>query len=268
LIEQLDDDSLSHERRLFIGNKLTEFGDTRPGVGLRPDGLPDIVWINIPGGRVTLEGIDHVFEIKPFRMAKYLVTNAQFEVFLKSEDGYRNDEWWCGIEKADAVAEQIWQEANSPRDTVSWYEAVAFGRWLSHRAKALIRLPTEWEWQQAATGGDPMRDYPWPGEWDAARCNSKENQLGRTTAVGMYPSGVTSQGVLDMAGNLWEWCLNKYEDLVASESVRIDNSFVQRVIRGGSYYNGPQNLRVSTRHGYSPDFSSVHFGFRLAQDIS
>ena len=77
---------------------------TRPGVGLRSDGLPDIDWIEIPGGQVKLENIDHVFEVKPFRMAKYLVTNAQFDAFIKAEDGYRNEEWWNGMERSEEVS--------------------------------------------------------------------------------------------------------------------------------------------------------------------
>ncbi len=70
-------------------------------------------------------------------------------------------------------------------------------------------MPTEWEWQQAATGGDPTREYPWEGGWDGSWCNSDESRMNRTTAVGMYPQGATQQGVMDMAGNDWEWCLNK-----------------------------------------------------------
>ena len=122
---------------------MNEFGDTRPGVGLRSDGLPDIVWIDIPGGQIKLENIDHVFEVKPFRMAKYLVTNAQFDAFIKAEDGYRNEEWWNGMERSKEVSAASWQEANSPRETVSWFEAVAFCRWLSQRTGSKIRLPTE-----------------------------------------------------------------------------------------------------------------------------
>lgn len=112
-----------------------------------------------------------------------------------------------------------------------------------------------------------MRDYPWPGEWDASRCNSNEAQLERTTAVGMYPTGATSEGVLDMAGNLWEWCLNKYDDPTTQEALSVDESYERRVIRGGSCYNGPQYLRVLTRDRYSPDNRYPSFGFRLAQDV-
>jgi formylglycine-generating enzyme required for sulfatase activity len=208
-----------------------------------------------------------VFEVKPFRMAKYLVTHAQFEAFIKAEDGYRNEEWWNGIERSEGASVAAWQEANAPRETVSWFEAVAFCRWLSHRTGSRLRLPAEWEWQQAATGGDTSRNFPWPGEWDAARCNGGESHLNRTTVVGMYPSGATQQGVMDMAGNVWEWCLNKYEDPVAPESLRIDDSNVKCVIRGGSWLNLAGGLRVSSRIRFNAGYLNDDLGFRLAQDI-
>jgi hypothetical protein len=266
LIARLNEHAVSHQERLLIGQKLAEFSDPRPGVGVN-DGVPDIVWIEIHGGQVKLEGVDYIFDLKRFYMAKFPVTNAQFEAFLNAQDGYDNGEWWKDIEQSHGREQSKWQEANCPRETVSWYDAVAFCRWLSAKTGTNIRLPTEWEWQQAAMGGDQTRDYPWTGEWDAERCNSKENQIGRTTAVGMYPNGATSQKVLDMAGNLWEWCLNKYENPSASESLNIDASYMQRVIRGGSYYNGSQYLMVSTRDRYSPDYLDSSFGFRLARDI-
>lgn len=227
LIARLDDGKCSHQERLLIGQKLAEFGDSRPGVGVK-DGLPDISWVDIPGGRVKLESVHGVIEVKPYRMAKYLVTNAQFEAFLDAPDGYRNKAWWTDIEQPSVVAQPSWQEANAPRETVSWYEAIAFCRWLSVRTGTDIRLPTEWEWQQAATGGDPQRMYPWRGRWDASRCNNFKSRLNRTTAVGMYPHGATQQDVQDMAGNVWQWCLNTYE--------KLDNSITtsgQRMRRGG-----------------------------------
>lgn len=266
LIEKLSEDGLTHLERLLIGQKLAEFGDTRDGVGVK-GGLPDIWWIEIPGGEVKLEGVDHVFEVKPFCMAKYPVTNAQFEAFLTAEDGYCNEEWWWDIEQSRELAQPSWLQANAPRETVSWYEAVAFCRWLSDKTGKRIRPPTEWEWQQAAMGGDPMRQYPWQGDWDPSRCNSWEGRLNRTTAVGMYPQGATQQGLMDMTGNVTEWCLNTYKNPDQPEAVSINNTGGRRVIRGGSWNVVPVGLRVS---GRVREFTAVRYyyiGFRLAQDI-
>jgi formylglycine-generating enzyme required for sulfatase activity len=269
LIKQLEQKSLSHEQRARIGEILAAFGDPRPGVGLRPDGLPHIEWVDIEGGKVKLEGVKKVFHVKRFRIAKYPVTNVQFEAFINAKDGYRNAEWWKGIKKSEAHNQPSWKEANSPWENVAWFEAVAFCRWLSKRTKSNIRLPTEWEWQLAATGGDPEREYPWPGAWDATRCNSSESRLRRTSAVGMYPSGATQQGVLDMAGNVWEWCLNKHQQPGTPESLRIDDEGVnQRVKRGGSWVNATGGLRSSDRERPNPEFRFAgSVGFRLAQDL-
>lgn len=151
---------------------------------------------------------------------------------------------------------------------VSWFESVAFCRWLSQRTGSIIRLPTEWEWQQAAKGGDPTRTYPWGGEWDPCRCNSDESGLKRTSPVGVYPSGATQHGVLDIAGNVYEWCLNKVEDPQAAEALTIDHSKSRRAIRGGSWYYEPEFQRSSLRDKYHANLRDVDLGFRLAQDIS
>lgn len=74
---------------------------------------------------------------------------------------------------------------------------------------AKIRLLTEWEWQWAAQGGAERRKYPW-GDVFAGYANTSETGLERATAVGMYPHGAAACGALDMAGNLWEWCLNDF----------------------------------------------------------
>ena len=86
---------------------------------------------------------------------------------------------------------------------MSWYEAIAFCRWLSAQLGYVVRLPTEFEWQQAATHGELERAYPWGPDWEEGRCNSGESRLNRTTAVGLYPHGTWPDGPLDMAGNVW-----------------------------------------------------------------
>lgn len=75
-----------------ISQYLAALGDPRQGVGLRPDGVPDILWIEIPGGEIKLERVEYVYQVETFAIAKYPVTNAQFSAFVKAEDGYRNEE--------------------------------------------------------------------------------------------------------------------------------------------------------------------------------
>src|SRR5262249_34183257 len=245
LIEKLRDNKLSHQQRGLIGRILADFGDPRPGVGLADDGIPDIEWVDIPGGRVKPpKEVEGVFEVKRFRIARYPVTNIQFNAFVNAQDGYVNERWSKHIQRPGRNSSK-WKDQNHPRDTVSWYEAVAFCRWLTqkYRDKGLlekdqqIRLPTEWEWQQAATGGNPKNVYPWGRDWDSKRCNNYESGLNRTTAVGIYRRGMTVHRVADMAGNVWEWCLNKYEKPNNPAPTRIDESGGQRTIRGGSWAN-------------------------------
>jgi hypothetical protein len=260
LEKQLHNAELSHQQRALIGIKLAELGDRRRGVSLTTVGLPDIDWIEIPGGKVKLkEGKWRAQRVRPFKIARYPVTNIQFQAFVDAEDGYGNEKWWADLERrTDSPEPPYWSEANHPRENVTWYEAVAFCRWLSARLGYDVHLPTEWAWQQAATGGDPNNVYPWGPDWEAPRCNSDESGLNRTTAVGMYPSGSTPQGVLDMAGNVWEWCLNKYDD---PKDIRIDRSGGRRVLRGGSWFYRPQSLRSAARSWSYPDDRELHRWF-------
>ncbi len=267
LIERLHRDALSHQERLTIGQYLAAFDDPRRGVGLTAQGLPDIEWVEIPGGSVKLEEVKGPFRVKSFRIAKYPVTNIQFQAFIDAYDGYGNSTWWDGIAPSPAPSRSTWLEHNGPRTDVSWYEAIAFCRWLSARPGKSIRLPTEWEWQQAATGGDPKNIYPWGPEWDAIQANSDASELRRTTAVGMYPNGATKQGALDMAGNVWEWCVNKYEKPDSRSASDINQLDEGRVVRGGSWFDGPEYLRSSFRNRFGAVNRFSNVGFRLAQDL-
>jgi hypothetical protein len=178
MLEEIDDPATSHERRALIGVRLALIGDPRRGVGLREDGLPDIVWCKVARGEITLANGAGTFSVEPFYVSKYLVTWAQYRAFLEDPDGYPQE------------------YANHPVNNVSWLDAVAFCRWLSQRLRYDIRLPTEWEWQQAATGGDPAKEYPWGPEWISNFANTYESGLSRSTAVGLYPQGASPTGAL------------------------------------------------------------------------
>jgi Sulfatase-modifying factor enzyme 1/AAA ATPase domain len=262
LREEIEHPSTPHQRRAAIGDRLAEIGDPRPAVGLRSDGLPDIAWCEVPGGVVWLEDVEGMFPLTRFRIARYPVTWAQYRSFLEAEDGYRQREWWEGLsEKGEREpGTQFRPLDNHPAENVSWYDAVAFCRWLSRRLEQEIRLPTEWEWQQAATGGDPANVYPWGPEWDATRANTGESRLSRTTAVGLYPQGAWPGGPLDMSGNVLEWCLNEHEDprRIGTEG---DAS---RVVRGGSWFSDPPSARSAVRNLCVPVDRYAFPGFQVA----
>jgi hypothetical protein len=276
LLEELEEVGTTHLRRMAIGERLALIGDTRPGVGLRPDGLPDIVWCPVPDGSIHIIG-DPVFghtsdhTTKSFFIARYPVTYAQFQAFVDDPKGYANDRWWLELAvRPSEPSGQRTQFANNPRDNVSWYECVAFARWLNARLPHNvwpkgtddtweIRLPTEWEWQQAATGGNPNNVYPW-GRAFGGQANTYEAGLNRAIAVGMYPAGAAPCGALDMSGNLYEWCLNLFD----SRRVQLSGQR-RRALRGGAFLRHSDDATTSERIGEKPDMSwDIKFGFRVA----
>lgn len=261
LVAELEDPGTLHQRRATIGDLLDQFGDPRPGVGLRPDGTPDVAWCEIPGGRVHIEASNGPIDVKPFFMAKHLVTHAQYKAFLTDPEGYGDDRNWERLERPAEPGQQFRPSGNHPTETISWYEAAAYCRWLSRRLGFEIRLPYESEWQQAATSGEFANMYPWRQGWIEGCANTFESQLGRTTAVGMYPQGASAQGVMDLAGNVWEWCAALLDD----QRSRSGKNTELRVLRGGSCTSRRDFARASYRDVYfaGPDFRLNHLGFRV-----
>jgi len=262
---ELQNVTTSHAQRAIIGDRLNLLpgGHPRPGIGLK-DGIPDIVWCAIPGGEVELElpasdepdvlGEKLCFAVKPFEMARYPVTVVQWEAFVAAEGGYNA--------RVNAVRgwtpNPQWGLPNYPAVLVNWVEAVAYCEWLSTVLKYEVRLPTEWEWQQAATGGDRHKKYPW-GEWQEGRANSLHSRLGRAIAVGLYPDGASAHGVLDLAGNVWDWCLNKSK----SPEDPTEDSNTPRVVRGGSWSGGIHRVECTIRSSDHPENRNLRKGFRL-----
>jgi formylglycine-generating enzyme required for sulfatase activity len=245
--------------------------DNRKGVGLRAGGLPDIDWVEIAGGEfVYQEGERRKTEA--FLMARYPVTNAQFQAFVDAKDGYADDRWWRGLDKPDRTPRAgAWREGNHPRETVSWYEAMAFCAWLGYRLKLDVRLPTEWQWERAARGRYG-REFPWGKEYVAGYANINEtyqkagpHSLARTSPVGIYPQGGSlDEKVLDLAGNVWEWCLNEYKN---PERIQAGGTG-SRVLRGGSWRYDPDFARAQARNDDGPGSRSFSFGFRVVAVLS
>jgi hypothetical protein len=185
-------------------------------------------------------------------------------LFVDASDGYRAEQWWAGLSKRyyEEPGRQIPLYGNHPAVNVDWMEAVAYSRWLSHRLKTEIRLPTEWEWQQAATQGKADRTFPWGPVWDGSRANTYENGLNPSVAVGLYPQGMAADAPLDLAGNVWEWCINDYSHLVPVSETTFDGK-ESRAIRGGAGSSPCKYARTSFRNRYRPDYRFDALGFRL-----
>lgn len=148
-------------------------------------------------------------------MTRYLVTYEQFGTFLTASDGFSNPVWWEGLAANDhhktRPGDQAFKYGNHPRERVSWYDAIAFTRWLSVKLGYEITLPTEQQYERAARWTDG-RLYPYGNDFDPSKGNTGETGFGQTSAVGIFPNGASVEGIHDLCGNVWEWCLNEYSN--------------------------------------------------------
>jgi formylglycine-generating enzyme required for sulfatase activity len=198
----------------------------------------------------------HKVYLAGYWIGKYEVTFAQYDRYCKETK----------IEKPSDVG---WGRENRPVINVSWIDAAAYCEWLSQKTGLKFKLPTEAQWEKAARGND-QRKYPWgPREPDKNLANF-ERIVGKTTPVGSYPAGASLYGLLDMAGNVWEWCSDWYETDYYKNSPPKNptgsNSGSDRVIRGGGWYDMARDLRCASRGSDGPSYRVDSLGFRLRQD--
>ncbi len=206
--------------------------------------------------RFENEQPQHVVYLDAFYIDKYEVTNAQYKRFL-DETGrmpplYLNDE--------------LYNQPDQAVMAVTWEDAAEYARWAGKR------LPTEAEWEKAARGTDG-RIWPWGDEWDNTLLNA--NDVGAvdgyvyTAPVGSYPEGVSPYGVHDMAGNVWEWTADWYDENYYEYSPEINpkgpESGEAHVARGGSWDMNLDFTRCASRFGINA--GSLLTGIRCARSI-
>jgi len=221
------------------------------------------------GGRQTLA-------LPSFSIAKYPISYSQFQAFIDDNKGFKDSRWWNDLAANDKHRSKHgnpkWEIPDHPRERVSWYDAVAFCRWLSWRLGGgydirkiddwAVRLPTEFEWEKAARGTDG-RLYPWGNKFDENKCNAKASAVKRTTSVTQYSLGASPYGVYNMGGNVWDWCLTDFDNPQIDASMEKISSNSERVLRGGSFFSVTYASRSALRGCASPHLRYFDYGFRI-----
>jgi len=281
LVETLRNDKVVKPiQRAHAGRALARLGDPRPEVmtieGMEFCYVPPGPFIMGSGDDEPLaynsEKPQHIYNIPyGYWIGRYPVTNAQFASFVEA-GGYQDPTWWteaqiAGFWRPGEVKDVYytiennkmvfhgngWRDhtkdfgypyllANHPQLGISWYEAIAYSRWLTNLLQSdkllpidwMARLPDEPEWEKAARGGlelptqsqlcmitnsvwqvstisktrqnkIPTRRFPWGNQIDTNRLNYQETKIKTPSAVGIFPSSASPYGVEELSGNYWEW---------------------------------------------------------------
>lgn len=291
LSDQLLDASLEKLRTRFLVGALEQPSKPRPQPKRTYPESSNTKWIEIPAGRGQMEASDDKKTVtlkipnERYWIAKYPVTHAQFSEFIR-DGGYTKEDLWTpegwkikeegwrynkkkkqwNPSKSPWMQPILWKNEkfdspDQPVIGVSWYEATAYCLWLRRITGMIITLPTQAQWQYAAQG-DGKRTYPWGNRWNSKRCNTSESKIEQTTLVHAYEGkGDSPFGVVDMSGNIWEWCLTNYEngENILGKSARF------RVMRGGSWYSDRKDARVASISSSQPMKRASDWGFRLCR---
>jgi len=200
----------------------------------------------------------HEVTLDPFWMDQTEVTNSMYAKCV--------DVGTCKVPaKVESQTHTIYY-GNSQFDSypviyVDWYSAKTYCEWVDRR------LPTESEWEMAARGEDG-RTYPWGNEPPNNNLLNYNSAVGDTVKVGTYPSGASPYGVLDFAGNVWEWVADRYDgsyySVAPTANPKGPDLGGKRVLRGGSWHGTADLIQSTLRRGDSPSWEDQYLGFRCA----
>jgi formylglycine-generating enzyme required for sulfatase activity len=208
----------------------------------------------------------HCLYLPDYYLAKTPVTMAQYRAFVLAS-GHEAPYGWT--DRAPPGG-----EGDHPIANVTWYDARAYCQWLSEVTGRGYGLPSEAEWEKGARGTDG-RIYPWGNCWVTRHGNSAESGLKKTTSVHAYPRGASPYGVLDLAGNVWEWTRSLWGQRAIEPSYRYpykptdgrENLYagheVERVLRGGSFDATFPGARCAHRLGGPPLNGARFIGIRV-----
>ena len=255
--------------RARLDEALQGFVTTRPPAD--PASLPPVLkgqggeeMVLVPGGPFLMGKSRRTVEIDAFYMDRTPVTNREYLAFVEVT-GYRptdaGQSRFLGHLRSGKIPRG---QEDHPVVYVSWLDARAYAMWAGKR------LPTEAEWEKAARGTDG-RKYPWGRSEPGTKRANYGRKDGAPTKVGACPEGASPYGILDLAGNVWEWCEDHdapsfYED-GPSHNPRNEQPGEKPllVMRGGSYMYGPRSLRTYARTSFEPDVRFAGGGFRCVR---
>ncbi len=269
------DDPLSPVRQPLprLPERLATLGYVMRPYGEQEAILPPLC--DVPAGRcllsdgvgwapgVAARDLPHQWvESGAFQIARSPVTVAEYACFVRSRRAEPQRWEGSGSQRLDWKTQLA--RPDHPVVCVTWHDALAYAAWLSALTGERWRLPTEGEWEKAARWDEnakSARAYPWGEQFDPERCNCA-SKLGETSLVGAYPGGASPCGALDMVGNVWEWTSNLADDdTIAANSS--DEPAEIAVLRGGSWFSGPDEVSGVARRAKEPNGYSPAIGFRL-----
>ena len=240
----------------------------------RADAFPgSVIWpgdgremVRVAGGEWMMGDDDndadeqptHLVDVAPFLLDRFPVSCADYARFTNATN-YLTPDYWNSATPPSAIEDH-------PVVEVTLDDAREYARWAGKR------LPTEAEWEKAATwdaASDAKRRYPWGDRWDSNCANGRDGGAGGTIAIGAYsPVGDSPWGAAEMVGNVWEWTASAYRRYPydANDGREDPNAGGLRATRGGSWSCSAEALRAANRNVAAASYADFELGFRCAAD--